>query len=161
MTPPNDPPTGIPIPGDPNHEEEAHRLEALRRAILGRWITSFDLQFPDVQQSPDPTAPPTVTLVPTVFLSCFTFASDGSFTLFQRRNKGGAYEERKRGGKYTVGFNAETHVAGGDIAITSGDGIVLRYFLRREDELHFIMDSAVAPTPIAQGTMYKAELVWP
>ena len=150
MAPPNDPPNGNPVPRVPDHEEEAHQLEALRRSMLGRWITSFDLQFP---QNPG--------FLPTAFLSCYTFAADFTFSLYQLRNKGGTFDTKLRSGTYTIGWDPQTGVAGGDIAITSSDHLVLHYLMRRPDELHFIIDGANVPIPVAQGAMYKAELAAP
>jgi len=138
MATPNDPPVSNP------------QLERLRKMIEGRWITSFDLQFP---QNPG--------FLPTAFLSCYTFEADSTFSLYQLRNKGGTFDMKLRSGTYTVEWHAETGLAGGDIAINSSDHLVLRYFMRRSDELHFIIDGANVPIPVAQGTMYKAELVEP
>jgi hypothetical protein len=161
MAPPNDPPNGISVPRVRDHEEQAHQLEALRRSMLGRWITSFDLQFPQVHESSDPTVAATITFTPTAFLACYSFASDGSFTLYQLRNKGGTFDTKPRSGTYTIGWDPQTDVAGGDIAITSTDHLVLRYLMRRSSEIHFIIDGANVPIPVAQGVMYKAELVAP
>jgi hypothetical protein len=149
MAPPIDPPL-TPAPGVPDHETAAHELEALQHGILGRWITSFDLEFPENGG-----------FTPTVFLSCFEFKANGTFNLYQRRNKGGTYGERARGGDYTIGWDPNTGVAGGDITIKPSDGLVLHYLMRNSDELHFIIDGTGVPIPVAQGTMYKAELVGP
>lgn len=148
MVPPNDPPL---TPGSsvPDHETAERELRALEKKILGRWITSFDLEFPENGG-----------FTPTAFLTCYQFNSDFSFSLHQYRNKGGVYESRSRGGDYTINWDPETGVASGDITIKpSGGGLFLHYFMRNSEELHFIMGGTVPPIPVAQGTMYKAELV--
>jgi len=138
--------------------------------LVGTWVTSFDLQFPDQVEVPVhfPFLPvsnltfTSTTWIPIAFLSCFVFLDNFTFTLDQSRNRYG-FPDRKpnRSGTYSIGWISG--VPGGEIVLEGNTGNTPMTFLMRNiDEMHFLLGSSpftepLGPQPIAQGTMYRVD----
>lgn len=136
--------------------------------LVGRWVTSFMAfyQGETLEHPPwDPfswTVNQIAPIIPTnvATLSCFILKPDGTFDGRKGRNTEDGYIEDGLEGTYSVGWQGELGVIGGDIVVRFDDefSVTLKFLMTDIDEIRFIMAHGPEITdrvPSASGTMHR------